>query len=207
MPFSAVLDTCVLYPNALRDTLLRIAESGVYQPLWSERILEELEGVLERKGWKADHVLQCMREAFPDATVSGWEPLESSMTNDPKDRHVLAAAIRGHADVIVTANLSDFPSKSLDGFDVEVQHPDVFLCYELEFAPEMIIQALFEQAADTGKEGREQLSVHDVLDALVRCGVNVFVHQVRQWLARSLEADLAGKSRPLSGQPKNPSSE
>jgi predicted nucleic acid-binding protein len=197
MPFSAVLDTCVLYPNALRDTLLRIAEAGVYQPLWSERILEELQRVLERKGRRADYVLQCMREAFPDAIISGWESLENSMTNDLKDRHVLAAAIRGHADVIVTSNLSDFPPRSLEGFDVEVQHPDVFLCYELEFAPNAIIRVLFEQAADTGKEGRPQLTLDDVLDALVRCDINVFVHQVRQWLARSIEPDLAAQSRPL----------
>lgn len=201
MPFSAVLDACVLYPNALRDTLLRIAEDGVYQPLWSEKILDELHGVLERKGRRADYVVQCIREAFPEAMVSGWESLEGSVTNDPKDRHVLAAAIRGHADVIVTANLSDFPSKSLEGFDVEVQHPDVFLCYELEFAPKAIIQVLFEQAADTGKQGYPQLTVYEVLDALERCGVNVFVHQVRQWLIRSPEADLAARSRPMDGCP------
>lgn len=53
MPFSAALDACVLYLNALRDTLLRIAEVGIYQPLWSQKILDEVHGVLERKGRRA----------------------------------------------------------------------------------------------------------------------------------------------------------
>lgn len=184
MPFSAVLDTCVLYPNTLRDTLLRIAENGAYQPLWSEKILDELHGVLARHGWSAGHVVQQIRNAFPEAIVTGWEHLENSMTNDPKDRHVLAAAVHGHADVIVTANLSDFPARSIAGFDIEVQHPDTFLCYELDIAPDSVIQVLFEQAADTGTRGRAQLTVHEVLDALGRCDAKVFTHQVRQWLSR-----------------------
>ncbi|MBA9002197.1 PIN domain-containing protein [Thermomonospora cellulosilytica] len=196
MPFSAVLDACVLYPNALRDTLLRIAEAGIYQPLWSDKILEEVHGVLERKGRRADYVIECIRQAFPDALVHGWENLEGSMTNHPKDRHVLAAAVRGHADVIVTMNLKDFPASSVEGLDIEVQHPDTFLCYELEHAPYAIMQVLFEQAEDTGKQGRPQLTVHDVLDELVRCGAKEFAHQVRQWLAESDEADLAARSRP-----------
>jgi predicted nucleic acid-binding protein len=194
MPFSAVLDACVLYPNALRDTLLRIAETGIYQPLWSDKILDEVHGVLERKGRRADYVLDCIRQAFPEAMVHGWESLEGSMTNHPKDRHVLAAAVRGHADVIVTANLKDFPAVSVEAFDIEVQHPDVFLCYELEHAPDVILNVLFEQAADTGKEGRPSLSVHDVIDDLERCGVNVFGHQVRQWLADSSKEGPAGQA-------------
>src|SRR5581483_10914840 len=98
MPFSAVLDACVLYPDALRDTLPRIAEAGIYQPLWSEKILEEVHSVLKRKGRRADHVVDCLRRAFPDAMIYGWEPFEGSMSNHPKDRHVLTAAVRGRAD-------------------------------------------------------------------------------------------------------------
>lgn len=184
MPFSAVLDTCVLYPYVLRDTLLRIAENGMYQPLWSEKILDELHGVLERRGWRADYLVRCIRDAFPEAIVTGWEPIESSMSNDNKDRHVLAAAVRGHADVIVTANLSDFPARSLTGLDVEVQHPDVFLCYALDIDPDAVIQVLSEQAAATGTADHAQLTIHEVLDALERCDVKVFTHQVRQWLSR-----------------------
>lgn len=182
MPFSAVLDACVLYPNALRDTLLRIAEVGIYQPLWSEKILDEVHGVLKRKGRQADYVVGCLRQAFPDAMVYGWEPFESSMGNHPKDRHVLAAAVRGHADVVVTANLKDFPASSLSGLDIEVQHPDLFLCYELEFAPGAIMQIVHEQAQDTGKEGRPRLTVDDVLDELTHCGARNFADQTRELL-------------------------
>ncbi|WP_222709080.1 hypothetical protein [Nonomuraea sp. C10] len=95
MPFSAILDACVLYPNALRDTLLRVAEAGVYQPLWSERILAEVRGALLRNGLpesSVDRTFGFVRAAFSEAMVEGWEPLEDSMGNHVKDRHVLAAA-------------------------------------------------------------------------------------------------------------------
>lgn len=56
-----------------------------------------------------------MTDSFPDATINGWEELESSLTlPDPDDRHLVAAAIRGRADAIVTANLSDFPADVLE---------------------------------------------------------------------------------------------
>lgn len=112
MPFSGFLDACVLYPSALRDTLLRVAERDLYRPLWSERVLAETRTVMIRKGMpaeRADYSLRCMGVAFEDSIVTGWEDLESSMRNHPKDRHVLAAAVRGHADVLVTFNLRDFP--------------------------------------------------------------------------------------------------
>lgn len=99
--------------------------------------------------------------------------------------------MRGHADVIVTSNLKDFPESSLSGLDIEVQHPNLFLCYELEFAPGAIMQILHKQAQDTGKEGRPRLTVDDVLDELTRCGACDFANQTRQLL----EASRAGYAR------------
>lgn len=185
VPFSAVLDACVLYPNTLRDTLLRIAEYGVFQPLWSEQILDEVHGVLIRNGRpkeKADYAIGCMKGAFPEAMVQGWESLVGSMQNHAKDRHVLAAAQRGHADVIVTANLKDFPATACDPLDIAVQHPDTFLCYELEQAPEVILRVLQEQAEATGKGGRIALSVDELLTCLENCGAPVFAASARNWL-------------------------
>lgn len=182
MPFSALLDSCVLYPNALRDTLLRIAEAGIYQPLWSERILAEVRGALVRKGLaesRVDRTLSFVRNAFPEAIVEGWERLEDAMGNHAKDRHVLAAAVRGHADVIVTFNLRDFPQSVCSPLDIEVQHPDTFLCYELEQAPAAIQRILMEQAAGTGKLPHPRLTVSDVLAALENCGAPVFAAMVR----------------------------
>ena len=73
-----------------------------------------------------------MRRAFPLAVVDGYQPLMPAMTNDPKDRHVLAAAVRGEAALIVTADLRDFPPVALDPFDIEAISPDDFLLDQLD---------------------------------------------------------------------------
>lgn len=106
MAFWAVLDACVLHPIALADALLWVAHAGVYQPLWSPDILEELRhSVLERlPEANIDRRITAMTEAFPEAEVSGYAPVIDGLMNDPGDRHVLAAAIVGNAQVIVTPN-------------------------------------------------------------------------------------------------------
>ncbi|MFK5736599.1 PIN domain-containing protein [Pseudomonas urmiensis] len=69
-----------------------------------------------------------MEAAIPDALVKGHEQLLDSIElPDPDDAHVLAAAIRSSAEIIVTFNLKDFPSSTLDAFDVQAQHPDEFI--------------------------------------------------------------------------------
>jgi hypothetical protein len=70
-----------------------------------------------------------------DALVTGYETLIPSLRlPDDNDRHVLAAAIVGRCDVIVTANLKDFPEAALAPFGIEAQHPDEFLCNHLNLA-------------------------------------------------------------------------
>ena len=115
MAFSVVLDTCVLFPNYLRDTLLRLAVAETYRPLWSLDILTELERNLAEHTSPntAARVVAKMREHFEDAEVNGHEPLIDAMPNDPKDRHVLAAAVRANAASVITFNLSNFPSADL----------------------------------------------------------------------------------------------
>lgn len=117
--YTALLDACVLVPITLADTLLRVAERELYRPLWSERILAEAAYAVREV--HADLPVEvvakrfaAMRAAFEDAAVEGWEALEASLSlPDPDDRHVVAAALRGHADAIVTANLRDFPDEAL----------------------------------------------------------------------------------------------
>jgi len=95
--FAVVLDTCVLYPAHLRDTLLRQVERGLYRALWSEDILEELQRNLVEDGINAgsvERLIDEMQRAFPDAEVSGYRSLIAGLSCDPKDRHVLAAAVR-----------------------------------------------------------------------------------------------------------------
>jgi hypothetical protein len=154
MPVSAgaaVLDANVLYPVSLCDTLLRCALAGLYRPLWTAQILEEAtrnlvaDGRATRAG--AARRVQHMQGAFPHALVSGYEDLIPLLQCDPKDRHVLAAAVRGKAQWIVTQNLADFPLAALQPYAVEARHPDQFLTDIFEHDPDAVVQALRRQAA------------------------------------------------------------
>jgi predicted nucleic acid-binding protein len=125
--FPVFLDTCVLLRPYLCDTLLSIAEAGVYRPLWSPTVMTELERNLARRGLNEKqirHRLDQMNGAFPDALVVGYEALIDKMANDPKDRHVLAAAVRGGAEVLVTENLRDFPVDAVRLYDIKVVTQD-----------------------------------------------------------------------------------
>jgi predicted nucleic acid-binding protein len=130
--FGVVLDTCVLYPSRLRDVLLDAAIAGLYRPLWSEEILEELRSNLVENGDQdepgAQRLVDAMRDIFPEAIVTGYEMLIPSMgTRDPDDRHVLAAAVCANAQLIVTNNTRDFPAKTLEPLGKESQTADEFL--------------------------------------------------------------------------------
>ena len=115
MAATAVLDANVLLPIALADVLLNLADDGHYRPLWTDRILTETERAAVSIG-RGDigKRIKVMSSYFPQAMVRGWEPLVDELElPDPDDRHVLAAAIVGKADVIVTDNRKDFPSSRL----------------------------------------------------------------------------------------------
>lgn len=179
MPFAVVLDTCVLYPAHLRDTLLRLAERELYQVLWSADIIEELRRNLVGAGVSSeavDYLCAELQGAFPDAEVSGYQSLLDSMTCDPKDRHVLGAAVRSNAAAIVTFNLDDFPDSSVDPYEVDVIHPDRFLLDLLDLVPSIVIAELERQATANRREPR---TLSGLLDALTRAGVPSFGDEVR----------------------------
>lgn len=133
--FAAILDTSVLWPSLQRDFLLSLAVEGIYRPLWSEAILEELriheKLKLIKRGTNvqdaatsADHLVTEMKAHFSDAVVVGWEPLEGTYgLRDPNDEHVVAAAVVGGAGVIVTANVRDFDAVPAG---IQVQPPHEF---------------------------------------------------------------------------------
>jgi len=131
--FTAVYDACVLYPAPLRDFLMWLALSGLYRARWTQEIHHEWKrNLLKNRSdltlEQLDRTSQLMDLAIPDACIDGYEDLVSGLTlPDESDRHVLAAAIRCGADVIVTFNLKDFPSCHLAPYGIEAQHPDEFV--------------------------------------------------------------------------------
>ena len=95
-----------------------------------------------------------MAAYFPDAPVTGYEQLIGSMTNHPKDRHVLAAAVAGRADTLVTENLKDFPSESAVHLGITVTGQDDFLLWLLELHPDAVLDALRRQSSRYRREPR-----------------------------------------------------
>jgi predicted nucleic acid-binding protein len=149
--FPALLDACVLIPIRLTDLLLRLAEAGTYRLLWSHDVLDEVERNLPKVGVDPDKArtrVQQMRDAFPDALVTDYGALIPAMTNHQKDRHVLAAAVRADAAVIVTANIKDFPPPALQPYDIDAVHPDDFLLDQLDLYPAQTMRCIREQVAD-----------------------------------------------------------
>lgn len=145
--YTALYDACVLYPAPLRDLLLQLAGTGLFRARRSSAIHEEwMRNVLADRPDLTAAQLQrtraLMDAAVPDALIVGHEKLIPSLTlPDPDDRHVLAAALRGRCDVIVTYNLKDFPAEILAEDDIEAQHPDEFIGHLINLRPEAVCQA------------------------------------------------------------------
>jgi len=152
--FASVLDACVVAPMPVADTLLRLAEHDppFYGPLWSHHILEEVRDTLLKFGYTDSQALRrinAMKEAFPEALVTGYETLIDAMGNDPKDRHVLAAAVRAGADCIVSDNINDFPTAILQPFGLECLTAQEFLLHQYHLDPDAFIVVLTDQAKET----------------------------------------------------------
>ena len=155
--FGVVLDANVLIKAGPRDTLLRAAERELYRPYWSEAILDEVQrnlaDMLAKRGnpepvVAARHLIEELREQFPEALVGGYEALVPVMTNPKKDRHVLAAAVVAQAQVIVTDNLKDFPAAALSPYRLEARSSDTFLTDLFDLHPEAMVQILTQQGSD-----------------------------------------------------------
>ena len=129
----AFLDASVLYPAPLRDLLLELAVSDTYRAKWSNAVHEEwiralLQDRPDIEAARLERTRALMDAHVRDALVSDFEDLVSTIQlPDPDDRHVVAAAMRGEADIILTANLKDFPASALAPRGLVAEHPDVFL--------------------------------------------------------------------------------
>ncbi len=176
MAFTVVYDACVLFPAPLRDLLIRIGHAGLVRARWTEQILDEVfRNIRLRRPDLNDASLQrtrtLMSAAVRDSLVIGYEPLIEGLTlPDRDDRHVLAAAIRSGAQVIVTSNLKDFPSSALKAFGMEAQSPDEFVLNLLDLAPGAVAAIVSKQAADLKNppHTRDQLLETLLANGLVR---------------------------------------
>lgn len=153
--YVVVLDACVLAPMPVCDTLLRLAqEPAFYTPKWSADILTEVERTLltklGRNRQQVDRRILSMKAAFPDALVEGYSELNASMTNDHKDRHIIAAAIRCGAHAIVTDNTKHFPPKSLEPYGIDCLTADRFLEDQYHLDEDIFITVVTGQAEAIG---------------------------------------------------------
>ena len=147
MAFTALYDSCVLYPAPLRDFLMQLALTDVFRAKWTNAIHDEwIRSVLAQRPDLRREQLERTRDLMNahvrDCLGEGYEPLIASVSlPDADDRHVLAAAIQARADVIVTFNLVDFPSAVLAAHGLEAQHPDEFLAHVIDLAPQAVSHA------------------------------------------------------------------
>jgi hypothetical protein len=166
----ATLGACVLVPAVLRDALLYAAPAGLYRPRWSDMTLAEVERTLLTQGMataeQAATLIARMQTHFPEARVVGHERQIALMTNHPKDRHLLAAAVTAGAATIVTSNLRDFPAAALEPHGIEARSPDAFLSALYDREPGLVVRLVRQQAASLTRPPRpfayvlERLSRH-----------------------------------------------
>lgn len=146
--FAVVFDACVFYPVLIRDVLMQLATTSLFRARWTEEIHREwIENLAANRPDIPRDKLNKLRElidgAVLDCLVTGYEPLVDGLTlPDPKDRHVLAAAIRCNAAVIVTTNLRHFPDGALRPLGVTAQHPDEFIMHLIDLDPGAVCHAI-----------------------------------------------------------------
>jgi predicted nucleic acid-binding protein len=148
MAFTVVYDACILYPATLRDLLIELACTQVFDARWTNQIHDEWISnlLLKRPDLTRDQLSitrQNMDRAVPGALVTGFENLIDALTlPDADDRHVLAAAIRCNAQAIITFNLKDFPRSNLEPYGIEALHPDEFVMDTTSLDPLVVAGAI-----------------------------------------------------------------
>jgi predicted nucleic acid-binding protein len=173
--FTVVFDACVLYPALLRNVLLQLATTELFRARWTEAIHDEWTRSLQadKPDITADKLAayrQAMNDSVPDCFVTGYEPLMKGLTlPDANDCHVLAAAIRCRAEVIVTANLRDFPDEVLAPLGVRAEHPDEFVLHLIDLAPATVCVAIktvrsrLRKPPHTAEELLDRLAEHGLV--------------------------------------------
>lgn len=183
MHFVVVFDACVLYPAPLRDFLMRLATTGLFAAKWTDRIHDEWTRNLQQRrpelGPQLARTRALMNQAVPDSLVEAYEPLMDGLSlPDPDDRHVLAAAIRCGAQMIVTFNLRDFSKEALDRYGLEALHPDVFVEHQFDLHQGLVIGAAKQHRAALGKPPK---TAEEYLETLAAQGLVVTADRLREF--------------------------
>jgi predicted nucleic acid-binding protein len=178
---AAVLDANVLYSARLRDLFLRLAIAGQYRALWTERILDECFNNLsaDRPDIPAEYLRRTRRlmaVAVPDAVVQSYEHLIDELDlPDADDRHVLAAAVAAGADLMVTANLDDFPPAAIPP-GIAVLGPDDFVLRLIEDDVDAVRAVVDQQAAALQSP---PMTTEELLEGLAMVGLRKSVSALR----------------------------
>lgn len=180
--FTVVLDACVLYPAPIRDILLSLAAEDLFKAKWSEIIQDEwLRNLLKnRPDLSKEQLIQtvkAMNFAFPEANVENFEELIPRLKlPDKEDRHVLACAIRCHADLIVTFNSKDFPKNELSKYDIKVQKPDELISNVIDINPESACRGFHKMVKRLVNPKKTK---HEILTTLEKCGLNKCIEKLK----------------------------
>ncbi len=186
--YTALLDACVLYPIISADALFSLAAEGLFNAKWTQRIESEWMAALLRDrpdlAGRLDSRRDSSRAAVPDWEVEekSWIPISHGLElPDPSDAHVLAAAIAGHCDCIVTSNLRDFPEEKLRPHSIEAVHPDDFIVAQIDLDAIAALSALKAMRLRRQRPTYDTSAFADRFDA---CGLPRTAERLRQ--ARAL---------------------
>ncbi|MCB9317540.1 MAG: PIN domain-containing protein [Lewinellaceae bacterium] len=171
--FTCVLDTNVMLPIEVRDLLFWFAHDDLYTPKWSKHIFDEWEDVMRRKNVPETEIRKRIgwaNQAFPDAMVENYEVLLDGLNlPDPKDRHVLAAAIKTSANIIVTNNLKDFPEAYIATYGLSAKNADTFLTETIDLNPDVAVNSFRKLVLNRRNPNLDEF---DVLDRLRKNGLD-----------------------------------
>lgn len=184
--YTVLLDACVMYPAPLRSYLMYLATTGLYRARWTNQIHDEwIRNLLKNRpdlnAEQLERTKQLMNKHSPDCLVEGYESLiDGIVLPDVDDRHVVAAAIKGQAEGIVTFNLKDFPNKVLEPMGLTAIHPDTFLSDMFELSQSAAIQAAQAQRRSLKNP---PMTTDEYLDCLMRQKLPTFVSKLSQYKA------------------------
>lgn len=182
--FTVIYDACVLYPAPLRDLLMHLALTDLFRARWTNLIHDEwIRSLLEQRPDLGiddlERTRSLMNSHVRDCLVTGFEHLIPCVDlPDPGDCHVVAAAIHGGADLIITSNLRDFPADQLRQYNLAAQHPDEFIVHLLSLNPAKVCEATANHRRSLRHPPK---SVDEYLAALSRQGLIQAANRLREW--------------------------